>query len=191
MPRLLRLCAARTATELNVSNVARDLGVPVRTTDGYLALLSAAFLIHLVPAWSTNLSSKVVRRPKLLVTDTGLAAHLLGEDQEKARRAGGPFGQLLESLVINEIRKQLTWSEHGASLWHFRDRGGAEVDAVLEHPDGRIIGIEVKATRSPGGADLRGLRFLEDRLGSRFHFGVLFSLRRRRRRSARSWRRSL
>jgi uncharacterized protein len=77
--------------------------------------------------------------------------------------------------VVNEIRKQITWSTHRPSLWHFRDRGGAEVDLVLEHPDGRIAALEVKATSTPAAADLRGLRFLADRLGSRFHFGVLLS----------------
>ncbi len=173
IPRLLRLCAARTGNELNVSAIANDLGFPARTVDGYLGLLAQAFLIDRIPAWSTNLSSKVVRRPKLVVTDTGLAAHLIGSTAATVDRSGGPFGQLLETFVANEIRKQLTWSASRATLWHFRDRSGAEVDLVLEHPDGRVVGIEVKATSTPSSGDLRGLRLLADRLGDRFHFGVL------------------
>lgn len=175
LPRLLRLCAARTSTELNVSAVAADLGVPRRSTDGYLSLLSIAFLVHLLPAWSTNLSSKVVRRPKLVMVDTGLAAHLLQADVEALRRPDGPVGQLLETFVANELRKQSTWSRHRPSLRHFRDRSGVEVDLILEHPDGRVAAIEVKATSTPRASDLRGLRFLEDRLGARFHFGMLLS----------------
>jgi uncharacterized protein len=173
IPRLLRLCAARTGNELNVSAIANELGFPSRTVDGYLELLVQAFLIERIPAWSTNLSRKVIRRPKLVVTDTGLAAHLIRANHSTTDRAGGPFGQLLETFVANELRKQLTWSEHRPSLWHFRDRDGAEVDLVLEHPDGRVVGIEVKATSSPSLDDLRGLRYLADRLGDRFHFGVL------------------
>ncbi|TWD83364.1 hypothetical protein FB561_4526 [Kribbella amoyensis] len=173
MPKLLRLCAARTGNELNVSAIAGDLGFPARTVDGYLSLLTEAFLIDRIPAWSTNLSSKVVRRPKLVVTDTGLAAHLIGAHSATIDRPGGPFGQLLETFVANEIRKQVTWSAARPTVWHFRDRSGAEVDLVLEHPDGRIVGLEIKATSSPGLDDLRGLRFLADRLGDRFHFGVL------------------
>lgn len=175
LPRLLRLCAARTATELNVSAVASEIGVPRRTTDGYLSLLSTAFLIHLVPAWSTNLSSKVVRRPKLVMADTGLAAHLLRADVATLERPDGPVGQLLESFVANELRKQVTWSTSRPSLHHFRDRSGVEVDLVLEHPDGRIAAIEVKATSTPRAHDLRGLRFLADRLDDRFHFGLLLT----------------
>ncbi len=175
LPRLVRLCAARTATELNVSALASDFGVPIRTTDGYLALLADAFLVHLLPAWSTNLSSKVVRRPKLVMVDSGLAAHLIGADRSALEGSDGRLGRLLETFVVNEIRKQTTWSEHRPSLWHFRDRGGAEVDLVLEHPDGRMVALEVKATSTPRTSDLRGLRFLADRLGERFHFGVLLT----------------
>ncbi len=69
IPRLLRLCAERTGTELNVTALANELSIPARTTDGYLALPETAFLIHRVPAWSTNLSRKVIRRPKLVVSD--------------------------------------------------------------------------------------------------------------------------
>jgi uncharacterized protein len=175
LPRLLRLCAARTATELNVSAVASDFGVPARTADGYLSLLATAFLIQLVPAWSTNLSSKVVRRPKLALSDSGLAAHLVQATSTAVDRPGGPLGQLLETFVVNEIRKQMTWSAHRPSLWHFRDRSGVEVDLILEHPDGRIAGMEVKATSTPTGSHFRGLRFLAERLGSRFQFGAVLT----------------
>lgn len=173
IPRLLRLCAARTGTELNVSSLANEFGFPTRTVDGYLALLGQAFLVDRIPAWSTNLSRKVIRRPKLVLTDTGLASYLVGANRDTMARIGGPFGQLLETFVANELRKQLTWSKTRPSLWHFRDRDGAEVDLILEYPDGRIVGIEVKASSSPSPDDLRGLRFLSDRLGDRFHFGIL------------------
>jgi predicted AAA+ superfamily ATPase len=175
IPRLLRLCAARTATELNVSGVASELGIPVRTTDAYLNLLTTAFLIRLIPAWSSNLSSKVVRRPKLVLADTGLAAHLIHATVTTLSRPEGPLGHLLETFVAVELLKQLSWSSQPPALYHFRDRGGAEVDLVLEHPDGRVVGIEVKASSTPRSEDLRGLRFLEARLGDRFHFGVLFN----------------
>jgi predicted AAA+ superfamily ATPase len=175
IPKLLRLCAARTATELNVSAIASDLAMPVRTMDGYLALLSTAFLIRMIPAWSRNLSSKVVRRPKLMLMDSGLASHLVGATEASLARPEGPLGQLLETFVTTEIIKQATWSPVRPSIGHFRDRGGAEVDLVLEHPDGRVVGVEIKATSTPREADFRGLRFVADRLEERFHFGVLFT----------------
>lgn len=175
IPRLVRLCAVRTATELNTASIASDLGIPARTVSGYLADLTNAFLIRLIPAWSTNLSAKVVRRPKLVVADVGLATHLQGVTTAQLQRIDGPMGVLLETFVATELIRQLSWSTTGASLWHFRDRGGAEVDLVLEHPDGRVVGIEVKATRTPRAEDFRGLQFLADRLGARFAYGCLLT----------------
>lgn len=175
IPRLLALCAARTATELNAASMSSDLGIPVRTVNAHMAHLATAFLIRLIPAWSTNLSAKVVRRPKLVMADVGLATHLQGLTAAGLGRAGSQFGPLLETLVATELIRQLGWSEGYSSLGHFRDRSGVEVDLVLERPDGRIVGIEVKATGTPRAEDFKGLRFLVDRLGDRFQFGCLLS----------------
>ncbi|MGQ0468205.1 MAG: ATP-binding protein [Sporichthyaceae bacterium] len=175
LPRLVRLCAARTATELNVANVASEFGVPARTVDGYLAHLQTSFLIRLIPAWSTNVSAKVVRRPKLLLADVGLAAHLVGAGPESLTTPGAPVGPLLETFVGNELERQLSWAGENIGLWHFRDRDGHEVDFVLEHPDGRVVGIEVKASMTPGPSAAGGLRLLADRLGDRFAYGFLLT----------------
>ncbi|MGH8905751.1 MAG: ATP-binding protein [Egibacteraceae bacterium] len=175
MPRLLRLCAARTGTELNTTALANELAIPARTVSGYLAHLTSAFMIWLVPAWSTNLSAKVVRRPKLMLTDSGLAAHLQGVTAQRLEHPDGPLGPLMETFVATELLRQLSWSTTRAALFHFRDRSGIEVDLLLEHPDGRVVGIEVKATGTPRTDHLRGLRFLADRLGDRFTYGCLLT----------------
>ena len=77
-----------------------------------------------------------------------------------------------------EILKQLGWSDTPATLHHFRDRDGTEVDIVLEARDGRVAGIEVKAASTVNGGDFRGLRLLHDRLGDRFRGGVVLYTRR-------------
>lgn len=170
LPRLLRLCAARTAGELNVTDLARDLGLSRPTTDSYLAHLEAVFLIQTVPAWSTNLTARIVRRPKLSLTDTGLAARLLGG---RLRRDPELAGRLLETFVVEELRAQAEWSQTRPSLFHFRDRDGAEVDLILESGDGRIVGVEVKAGATVRAEDLGGLRLLEQRLGVDFAAGLV------------------
>lgn len=174
MPALLRLCAARTANELKLEDIARDLGLPPRTVSSYLTHLQAVFLVHLVPAWSRNLTSKVARRPKVMLVDSGLAAHLVRVDpralSDPAAAAAGP---LLETFVVMEVRKQLAWSASVGDLYHFRDRGGVEVDIVIETHDGRIAGLEVKASATARNEDFRGLRLFEERLGGRFAGGVV------------------
>lgn len=173
IPRLLRLLAARSAEELNVAKLASEFGWSARTIDAYLAHLSSAFIVQLLPAWSANLSSKVVHRPKIHLLDTGLCAALCGLTAETLTSAPERFGSLIETFAVMELRKQLSWSEAQPSLWHFRDRGGAEVDIVMEYPDGRIVAIEVESGATPSHADARGLRLLRDRLGNRFHHGYL------------------
>ena len=175
IPRILRVCATRSGDELNVTRIAAELGLPPRTLDGYLALLANVFVLQLIPAWSTNLSSKVIRRPKLVMVDSGLASYLCGTSTIRIDEPTSPFGRLLEGFVAMELRKQLTWSDNEATLSHFRDRDGHEVDLVLEHTDGRVVGIEVKAARSVSPRDTSGLRFLSERLGDRFHAGYVLS----------------
>lgn len=175
IPRLLRLLAGRTATELNVASLASTFGWPSRTIDAYLAHLANAFIVQLLPAWSTNLSSKVVHRPKIHLVDTGFAIALTGHNPEHLLASPELFGALLETFVCMELRKQISWSTTSPTLWHFRDRGGAAVDLVIEYPDGRIVGIEIKSGATPSHGDSKGLRLLRDRLGDRFHHGYLAS----------------
>lgn len=170
LPRLLRLAASRTSGELNVADVSRDLGLSRATTDAYLAHLEAVFLVHTVPAWSTNLTSRVVRRPKIGLTDTGLAARLLGG---RVRSDPHIAGRLIETFVTNELRAQAEWSLTRPQLFHYRDRDGGEVDLVLESGDGRVVGVEIKAGATVRADDLRGLRLLEQRLGAEFAAGIV------------------
>lgn len=173
MPTLLRICAARTANELNVRAIADDLGVPYRTVGSYLAHLQSVFLVQLIPAWSRNLTSKVVHRPKIVIADGGLAAHLLGVDPVALADPTAPAGPLIETFATMEIKKQLDWSAADAEMFHFRDRGGAEVDIVLESRAGQIAGVEIKASSTVRSGDFRGLRILADRLGDRFAGGAV------------------
>lgn len=150
--------------------MARDLGLSRPTTDAYLARLEAVFLVQTVPAWSTNRTARVVRRPKVTITDTGLAARMLGG---RLRTDEQLVGRLVETFVTNELRAQAEWSGTRPELFHYRDRAGTEVDLVLEAGDGRVVGVEVKAGATVRAADLRGLRLLEQRLGEDFVAGVM------------------
>jgi predicted AAA+ superfamily ATPase len=161
------------AQEPNVAAIAGEIGIPAKTIDSYLALLSDAFILKTIPAWSTNLSAKVVRRPKLHLVDSGLAAHLLGVTAASSHVPSAPIGPVIETFAAMQLVRQLPWSEQRPTLWHFRDRSGKEVDLILEHPDGRIVGVEVKASSTITAGDFRGLNFLKERLGERFAYGVV------------------
>lgn len=176
--RMVRYHAANTAREINLSDVSRRLGINVATASSYQPWLETTFLVHRIPAWSRNLTAKVVRRPKLFMTDTGLAAAILGKSPAALARHEEPStGPLIETLVANELARQCTWSRTPARLHHFRDSDGAEVDLVVESDDGAVVAVEVKATRSPRREDARWLVLLRDRLdllGDDFRAGVVF-----------------
>lgn len=174
---MARLLIANTGGELVTVDLARRLGIDRGTAETYEPWLETTFLVHRLPAWGRKVSSKVVRRPRLHVVDTGLAAGLIGSDAAAlARRHDPSVGPLIESFVIAEIAKQLTWSDTSARLHHLRESGGLEVDAVLERSDGRIVAIEVKAStvaRPADAAPMAVLRDRLDRLGDDFVAGVV------------------
>lgn len=174
LPRLLRLLAALTGQELNVAQLARQARMDDQTLHNYLPLLETVYLIHHIPGCSRNLTSKVKRRAKIYLTDTGLASRLLGVNAAAlAHPTAVRAGQLLETFVVNEIIKQRTWSDVRVELYHLRDRDGAEVDLILESDDGRIAALEVKAAQVVRKQDLRWLELLRRKLGSRFVHGVV------------------
>jgi uncharacterized protein len=130
-----------------------------------------------LPARSRDASTKVVHRPKIHVCDTALGAAIVGKDAAALDHRNEPMtGPLLESFAIAELAKQLTWSETPARMHHFRDRDGVEIDAVIESSDGRVIGVEIKASTVPRPEDAAPLRTLRDRLdraGAQFVVGVV------------------
>ena len=175
LPLVLRVIAAQNASELNVAGLAGVTGIPASSLGPLLDLLDTLYLTQRVPAWSTNLTGRVVSRPKVALLDTGLAARLVNVSADGAGLTASPqvAGQLLEGFVAGELRRQLGWSDEAPRISHFRDRNGDEVDLVLETPDGRIAGVEVKATAMVDRNDVRSLVKMRDRLGDRFVAGVV------------------
>lgn len=158
--RILQRLASQ-ATGLFVPNrLAQQTGIARTTLQRYLGLLESVFLIKRIPAWSAGPKTRAIGTPKLIFVDTGILGHLLGQDAGRLLEPDGMSGPILENFVISEIARHQTWAETNATLFHFRNKDGVEVDAVLETPDGRIVGIEVKASSTVRPGDLKGLRHL-------------------------------
>jgi predicted AAA+ superfamily ATPase len=173
MRRLLSVVAARMATLAVTESIAADVAMPRQTLSRYLDLLELVFVIKRIPAWSSNLTTRAISTPKLIVTDSGLGGRLIGMTEERAKDPTAPVGPLLENFAIGEVARQLTWAEEPVQLFHYRDRDKAEVDMVLEHASGTVIGLEVKAAETVRAEDFRGLRHLASRLGDRFRAGFV------------------
>ncbi|MGZ5302333.1 MAG: ATP-binding protein [Actinomycetota bacterium] len=174
LPRLASLLAARTAQELNVNALSQEIGMRWNTISYYLSLLETAYLFFRIDAWSRNLTAKVVKHPKIHFVDSGLCARLMGVTPASLSSPGHPAtGPLMETFVAAEIARQATWAATDVRVSHFRDRGGAEIDIVLESSGGAIAAIEVKAGASIDDGDLRNLRAFRDRAGESFVNGVV------------------
>jgi len=173
LPRLLGLVAANAGNLVSFAELSRDAGIAQTTLKRYLALLETSFLIQRLQPWSANLGKRLIKTPKLYLTDTGLAAHLLGWGEGGRPEAGRDAGRLLENFVFMELTKAITWSRVQPRLYHFRTASGTEVDFVLEDRSGRCVGIEAKAGTSLGENDFSGLRALREALGERFRCGVV------------------
>jgi hypothetical protein len=173
LPRLLRLLASRSTALLNFADLSRSIGIPQTTLKRYMALLEMTFLLQTLPAWFVNIGKRLVKSPKLLLNDTGLAAHLQGLNAERLVGDRVLLGPLLENFVVMELKKQAGWSRRQPQLHHFRTEAGEEVDVVLEDAAGRVVGIEVKAAATVAQVDFKGLRTLAAAAGKRFHRGVV------------------
>ena len=173
MRRLVNLIAASTSTLANPSSMASHLQVPATTVKRYLDLLDLVFITQRVPAWSSNLATRAVAMPKLVLNDSGLAAHLTGMSMKRARHPTAPVGRLLETFVLGELSRQLPFASQQVRLYHYRDRDQYEVDAVLESAAGEIVACEVKAAETVRSEDFRGIERLARQLGDQLIAGIV------------------
>lgn len=171
--RLLEALAAVSGSLLNYGGLSRDLGIPVSTLRAHTDLLETLFLIRRIPPWHHNRLSRLVKAPKVYVSDTGLLGHLLRVDETGLRGDHAALGRIFETFTVMELLRQAEWQDEPVRLYHYRDRDGREVDAILERHDGATIGVEAKAAATVGASDFRGLTRVRDALGERFKAGVI------------------
>jgi len=124
--------AMQATSLLNISNLARASGIASTTLKRYLTLLEATFLIHLLPAWSGNVRKRLIRTPKVLLTDSGLLSYLLDVSVDRLQDNSTLAGPLLENFVGVELLKQMTWNSVQSNLFYYRTSNGREVDYVIE-----------------------------------------------------------
>ena len=156
------------------SGVRRFRPDDVEDLDRYLTLLEHVFLVLRLPAWHTNRIKQITKTPKLLLSDSALLTHLLRTDRRRLADDDSLLGAVLECFIGMELAKQLSAASTRASLLHMRTSTGTEVDFILEGADGRLAGIDVKASTTVRGEDFKHLTTVRDQIGEeRFVRGVV------------------
>jgi predicted AAA+ superfamily ATPase len=143
--RFLRLCATRTGQILNVSDLAREVGVSVPTAGRWISLLETGYQLYLLYPYYRNFGKRLIKSPKLYFNDTALACYLLGLRDQTSLLNSPHFPHLFETLIITDFWKRFLHFGEIPSLYYLRTRDGLEVDLILEI-GGALHLVEIKSS---------------------------------------------
>ena len=163
--RFIELSAGRTGQLVNFLSLASDCGVSQPTARAWLGILEASYIVFRLPPYHRNLGKRLVKTPKLHFYDTGLACWLIGIRTPQQLRTHPLRGAIFETWIVSEIVKHRLNRGETRGLYFYRNRDGAEVDLVIEHPS-RLTLVEAKSSQTPSasqfGGALRVQRHLAD-----------------------------
>ena len=142
--RFLKLTAARTGQLLNMQALGNDAGVADKTVKHWLSILETCYLIHYLRPHAASFGKRLVKMPKLYMTDVGLAAALIGIQDQSQVMAHPLRGALFETMVVNELHKNRCNLGLREPLYFWRDNIGTEVDVILERGT-QIAAVEIKS----------------------------------------------
>jgi len=151
---------------LNLTDVARDLGVAVNTTKAWLSVMEATYQVIVLRPYFANVGKRLVKAPKVYFSDVGSLCYLTGlKDPEHA--ASGPMGgAIMETAVLSEIVKALVHRGIDPQVYFWRTITGTEVDIVVD-TGGKLVPIEVKLSATPRPAMPAAIKTFQKDLGDK------------------------
>jgi hypothetical protein len=162
----LRMLATRSGQLLNLTEMARDLGIAVNTAKAWLSILEATFQVIILRPYFVNVGKRLVKTPKVYFIDAGTLCYLTGL-KDPVHAASGPMaGAIFETAVLSEIIKTLTHRGEEARVYFWRTSAGMEVDIVVE-ADEKLIPIEVKLSSTPRPAMAAGIKSFREVFGDK------------------------
>lgn len=168
----LRALAARSGQLLNLSDLARDLGLAVNTIKAWLSVLEATYQVIILRPYFANIRKRLVKSPKVYFTDTGTLCALVGLKSVEHASAGPMGGLIFETAVVGEIMKTLLHRGEEPQVYFWRTASGVEVDLVVE-TGARLIPIEIKLTATPTPALAAGVTAFQRELGRKVQTGFV------------------
>ncbi len=143
--KFMKLCAARVGSIFNASEIANEVGVDSKTIQSWLSVLSASYIIYLLPPYYENISKRLVKSPKLYFTDPGLASFLLDIESPKQLSRDKMRGNIFENFVVMEAVKHRMNAGKEGGVYFYRDSNMNEVDLLVKE-EGMIKAFEIKSS---------------------------------------------
>lgn len=142
--------AARTAQELNMSDICSSIGINNMTGEKWLSILANTGLIYLLQPYSNNNISRIVKKPKIYFMDTGLACYLVGYLDAVTLEKSAYNGAIFETYVISQIIKSYLNSGMNPKkyLYYYRDNNAKEIDLIIIY-NNKVYPIEIKKSANP------------------------------------------
>jgi len=159
--KFMAVCAAMTGQLLNLSMLAKEIGISEPTAKRWLSILKTSGLIYLLKPYSNNVIKRAVKTPKLHFLDIGLAAYLTRWLTSETLLSGAMNGHFFESFVIGEILKSYANAGLEVDLYHLRDGHQKEIDLLI-HENNTLYPLEIKVTAEPDIKDIKNFTMLDE-----------------------------
>ncbi|MCB1115855.1 MAG: ATP-binding protein [Chlamydiia bacterium] len=158
----LKALAARSGQLLQLTDIAKDIGVAVNTVKAWVSILEATYQIIILRPYFKNTNKRLVKSPKVYFTDVGMLCYLLGLKDRDHLRNGPMAGSIVETFIVTEVYKRLVARGKEPQIYFWRTSSGNEVDLIIED-QGLLIPIEIKGSATPRPAMAKGIScFQED-----------------------------
>ncbi len=160
--RFLTLAADENGNIINYSNIARETGTSYVTIKEYFQILEDTLVGFTLLPYAKSVRTRLVKHPKFYFFDTGVKRAILKKTSLPLEQGTSDFGKTFEHFIIAEIKRMADYKEKEDSYYFYRSSNHAEVDLIIESPNGKTLALEIKANANPDSSSLRGLKsFLE------------------------------
>lgn len=170
--RFIRICAGRIGQILNLEEIGGEIGISSHTVKHWISILEASYIVFRLQPYFENFGKRMIKSPKLYFTDTGLAAYLLGIENEVQMSRDPLRGHLVENLVLLELLKTRLNQGLDPELYYYRDVQKNEVDVIWKKGH-ELIPIEIKSSKTFHSDFLKNLQFFQNLVGERAPRGYL------------------
>ncbi len=142
---------------LNMSNIARECNVTVKTVSHYISILEDLLLGFQVPVFTKKAKRVLSVLPKFYYFDCGVFRSIRPKGLLDNIHASEIDGLALEGLVAQHLRHWVLATRPKHALFFWRTKAGSEVDFVVYGTD-EFLAIEVKASKTIHPSDIRHLK---------------------------------